>query len=91
MPSTVEFLDAPTTDLRQRLTAKQVAFRDQVSVDTVHERRKRGEYAGAVLEGRSYRFPPDCRWVASTGAVSAATAAAVAADALVALRAWRAA
>ena len=79
-----------TADLRQRLTAKQIAFRDQISVDTVHARRARGEYPGAVLESRSWRFPPDCVWTAPTNSGEAITAAS-ASDALAALRAWRAA
>ena len=90
MPSTDQFLDTPATDLRQRLTAKQLAFRDQVKVETVHARRARGEYPGAKFEGRSWRFPPDCVWTAPTDPADAVTASS-AADALAELRAWRAA
>lgn len=91
MPSAADQTSPLILEIRQRLTAKQIAFRDQIAVETVHARRLRGEYPGAKLEGREYRWPPDVAWTSAPEAESAATAAQEAADALAGLRAWRAA
>lgn len=79
-----------TIDNRPSLTAAEIAARDRVTVETVRDRVKRGEYPGARKEGRSLRFPPDCRWMQPEG-VDEATAAAAATAARAELRAWRAA
>lgn len=81
---------ATISDTRPKLTTREIAARDQVAPETVRARAKLGHYPGAEKEGRDWRFPPDARWTKLVVEEEEAGTSAQAAEALAALRAWRA-